>query len=532
MPPKKLTEQAAIEPRVVIGASGEGIASWGVRGSDPTTPGAAVSASVRPPGGQFGDARVISPTDASSVDLAANAAGAGAIAYRANGRIGVVFRGPLGDWSAPLELDTAVARLVVDAAGNTTILALEDERVDTPTETRKHVASHLKTRTRFADGTVGPWRKVATAYTITGQDMAVGGAGNMTVAWWQANEGSRDRQVFASTAPAGADFSEPRALHPAYAPIESTYVRVVANRLGDTIVAWGAALPDADPNPVLVANVLHSSFRPAGGEFGAVERVTVPDDQRKGMFRWDIALDELGNAVAAWPNTGRGGVAVRPPGGPWSSMRPLGDNPWEPRVTIDGKGTATIAYVDRGSSRPGDSSAQPRLMVRRRAREGSLDQPHQLATARHMYGLNAAADPLGNTILVWSNEERSSSSPDRTEHGVIAHVWDAQAPRVGDFALDPEGETADVAGVPLPEFDFSLSEGATVSLSVERSGRKPVRLARLKRRAARGRAALAIRSKLAKSLARAGSYQATIVARDSQGRRSKTRRLRFGPVER
>jgi hypothetical protein len=210
-------------------------------------------------------------------------------------------------------------------------------------------------------------------------------------------------------------------------------------------------------------------------------------------------------------------------------MRPLGERAHEPTVAVDGRGTATVAYVEPDESGCCQPPESHRLMAIRRPRGGTFGEPEQLAQAKNVFGPDSAADALGNTIVVWSHQERWASSPERTGQGIGAVIWDAAAPRIKSFTLDPEGEAS---GDGTPEFDFSLTEAATVSVSIERKARKPKRIATLKKRSTRGDGALLVGSKVAKRLGARGSYRATIVARDSAGRRSASRRVSFGSLRR
>lgn len=526
MAPKMLTGQAAIEPRVAITGSGEGIAAWGVRGPDVTIPGDAVSASIRPPGGQFGDARVISPNNAIFVDMAANDAGAAALGFRAGDTLTARFRPALGDFAAPVDLPATWGEFVVDGAGFTHVLVSENERVDTETEVSKHVGYHLRVVTHQPDGTVGPTRHLASAYDIHGQDIATDSAGNVTVAWRETPEGRQESQVFAATAAPGAEFEPKRALGPPRWHDNSKPVRVAANRRGDVLVAWSVPAPEASGSARNFAGIPYSSFRPAGGEFGPVESVAVPVPQTWGMYRWDLAIDGTGNGVLAWSNAHTGSVAYRPAAGPWGPREALGRFALEPTVAFDGKGVATVAYVERDN--PSSQSSQIAAVRRPRGDDARFGQPVELTRAKNLFAPDSAADPLGNTIVVWSHQERWAWSPDRTERGIGSAIWDRKAPSVTDFGVDPgAGSTLGV-----PEFDFGLSEASTVSITVERTAsRKPVRLAKLKRRATRGDGTIAIDPKLAKKLGPRSRYRATIVARDSSGRSSKPRRLTFRRLE-
>ena len=524
MPSKMLTGQAAIEPRVAITGTGEGIAAWGVRGPDVTIPGDAVSASIRPPGGQFGEARVISPNNATFVDMAANDAGVAAIGYNADGQLSSRIRPVFGDFAEPAGMPSFWGDFVVDGAGNVTVLMLVNERRDTETEVSKHVADHLRTVTHFADGRVGPVRDVATAFEIRGQDVATDAAGNLTVVWRQADEqGNYGRRVMMASGSPEGGFGEPRALD---GPTnEYGGVRVAASPRGDVIVAWSRKAHYYDPSGNYSGGfdigVPHSVFKPAGGEFGPMEVIEAVPQHLRGMYRWDLAIDRAGNAAVAWSNAHGGGVGYRPQAGGWSHEA-LGAFSLEPTVTFDGKGTATAAWVEAGTAQ----SKERRILATRRARGDSrFGPPAELARGKHFFGPDSAAAPLGNTIVVWSHQERWGWSPEQTERGIGSAIWDANAPNVTDFGLDPTGEAAPGT----PEFDFGLNEASTVAVTVERTSkrRKPVRLGRLKGRAARGVGAVSIDPALAEKLATKSTYRATIVARDSSGRSSKPRRLTF-----
>lgn len=518
MPSKQLTGQAAIEPRVAITGSGEGIAAWGVRGPDVTIPGDAVSASVRPPGGQFGDARVISPQHATFVGMATNDAGTAAIGYNVDGRLSARIRPALGDFGDPVRYAQYWGQFVVDGAGNVTVLMHEYETRSTETNTSEPVAEHLWAVTHFADGRVGAPQRVATAQEIEGMDIATDAAGRLTVGWRETADTGAGFAVKVATGSPEGGFGEPRTL--VEPRKEQGDVRVAASQAGDVLVVWGSALnydPGAGYQPFFAA-VPHSSFKPAGGDFGPVERIEGIPQHLVGMYRWDLAIDRAGNAAVAWSNARGGGVGYRPRTGAWSHEA-LGGFSLEPTITFDGKGTATAAYVEAGTA----SSKERKVLAVRRARgDSEFGPPAELARGKHFFGPDSAADPLGNTIVVWSHQERWGWSSEQTERGIGSAIWDAKAPGVTDLELDPTGEDA-----PAPEFDFGLTEAATVSVTVEKVGRKTVKLGRVKGRSARGDGAVDIKPALAEKLRTKASYRATIVARDSSGRSSKPRRLLF-----
>src|SRR5437870_3014050 len=60
-----------------------------------------------------------------------------------------------------------------------------------------------------------------------------------------------------------------------------------------------------------------------------------------------VAFAPNGFAIAAWTETGNVGVALRPPGGPWSAPQEFtaGSNIEIPSVAVDSGGDAAVTWV-------------------------------------------------------------------------------------------------------------------------------------------------------------------------------------------
>ena len=537
MPQFEITTESAVNPRVAINATGEGLAVWGARTPEITKPVGPVSASVRPPGGQFGAPKAITPgTAVNFVGMAANSAGDATVLFWNGSTYSTVFRKGLGEFGPPAEIEANWGQQAIDEVGNTTIVSTVQDRDPQTGRTLQH---RLLAYTRAADGTMSAPRLVASAQEIYGASVAAGPGGELLVAWAERGD-ERDplTRPMIATAPLAGDFSAPAPLDEPSRNIQAP--RVVTNVRGDALVAWGVQNTD---NVYVGNHVIHSRLRPLGGEFGPAEEVLVDDEKGRGLYRWDVALSNTGDAVAAWQTAAIVVYSFKPAGRPWEPARPArGTYPIccaeetfesqnEPTVTFDGKGTATIAYTMGLARRQSNGSYKgdggTRLMAMRRPAAGAWEPREQVATAKHIFAPDSAADPLGNTILVWSHEELNAWEPSRTETGIGSVVWDASAPSVKNFGVDP--------AVPLPQgeqpaFEYKLSEAAAVAVTVERKARKPVRLAKLSFRSPRGNGVRAIDPQLAKRLRKKGSFRATIVARDSQGRKSKPRRIEFSSL--
>ena len=537
-PPQKLTDESAVLPSVVLGPSGEGIAAWMSREATPGA-GAAVSVAVRPPGGRFGQVRQLSPGPAHLGGLLANAAGDTAVLYQQDSTLHGVFRSALGEFAEPVAVG-APGAAAIDAQGNVTfLLAIEEKE---PPEHLKHVADRLAAVTRFVDGTLGPVRAITRAERIHGASIGVEPDGDTTVAWRTAVPGDDPTsQPYVAAAAGGGEFSEPQALGPPTEDNQGAGGSQVVTSPAGTLVAWPAQprnpYPDVDYK--VVNHRLFSSFRPQGGAFGPVEEVPLADPRGDSVYGWSIAMSPTGDVAATWAMNGVA-VAFRPVGGRWRSSivaTPIygtsSEGHGSPGVGFDGQGTATVAYVSRTfwtDAKGRGRSGPARLMAARRPRGADRFGPAQeIARAKNIFTPAIAGDPLGNTIVVWAHQEIRGWSPGQTEKGVGAAIWDAREPAVTGFDVDPEVQLPGGEG---PAFEFRLSEAASVALTVEQAGRSPKRLARTSFRARRGVGVRAIGTKLAKQLRRSGSYRATIVARDSAGRRSKPRRLAFGSLAR
>jgi hypothetical protein len=224
------------------------------------------------------------------------------------------------------------------------------------------------------------------------------------------------------------------------------------------------------------------------------------------VAEWDVDIDDAGNAAVAWVNpTRRGGMAYRPAGGAWSSPSPLAGT--SPAIALDGLGTATFAYVET------EDSETRHVVAVRRLPDGRFGPREILATSGGPGFLDAAGDPAGNVLVAWSE------SVDR--RGIYVAQWDARAPAVRQFKIDRANR----------RFEYGVTEPARLSIDIERLRDRPTRVTKFSFRSATRKGVRPIDDALAKRL-RKGTYRATVVARDSAGRRSKPRQVQFAALPR
>ncbi len=269
-------------------------------------------------------------------------------------------------------------RVAADSRGR--VLVLWRGRLSVgPVEDRDRLQWRLATRGRF-----GPAR----SFDEFGSQLALGIDGRgRALAAWTAGDGVGGAALRVAERIRG-DFSAPLTVSPPDTP--ATGARIAANRHGETILAWRAAVVGAvgAGGPVLVA------IRSANGGLGTPVTVSDPAAQA-GDLR--LALGAAGHAVLSWADFGAASqgaltqsvvVAVRPPGarfaapvaltGPvdlaaGAAVQPLA-------AAVDDAGTATVAWVQRGA--PVLGAAPDTLEVAQAAAGTPLGPPRTFVNGR------------------------------------------------------------------------------------------------------------------------------------------------------
>lgn len=250
----------------------------------------------------------------------------------------------------------------------------------------------------------GPPVAVTSAMPQTHPEVAADDAGNLLLAWPEADRDARTIgwSVRIASRPAGGRWTAPRTL----ATRAAGTIEIAVNSAGAAAVVWSSA-DTAEP---------WLSYRPPAGDFGPPERVP-----GLGAGFAKATLSEAGEAVVSM----LGGHLL--PGSHPDNERfvvrsPLGE--WAEPVELDPLGSTTQLLAERDGSvsfvvqRPTTSeSSEIRFVTRRR--DGTIRDPGPVAT--DAYGAEAATNLRGDVLLAWA---QTSGENARTR------PWDAPT-RVG-----------------------------------------------------------------------------------------------------
>lgn len=257
----------------------------------------------------------------------------------------------------------------------------------------------------------GSWAQSARINDSVGMagspDVAIDAAGNAYAVWWDARNRPQGDIYFAYR-PAGGSWETNLTVNDvAGVPTADTVPRIGVNHKGNAYAAW---LDSRNPVPDV-----YSSYRPAGGTWGANERVSDAAGVMPG-YGVDLAVDDAGNAHAVWTDERNGNPDIyysrRATEGSWSANVKINDDPnLEGRqdqhgavITVDGRGNARAAWLDNRNGKPSP--------------EYNLDILFASCPARGGWGANAmvnddaavisgsiemAEDSWGNAWVVWND---------------------------------------------------------------------------------------------------------------------------------
>jgi hypothetical protein len=234
--------------------------------------------------------------------------------------------------------------------------------------------------------------------------------GDAVVAWnrWT----GANYAVEASVKPAGGAWEPGRdiSVPGLNSPVTPT---VSLSESGDVAAIWAAAGPQFTGGPEFVAQIPQVAIRPSGSALWAPPvDVAGPavDVQRP-----RIALDDAGNAVAAWIAVrGDGGArtesveaAFRPAGGTWSAPATVATGAVdydELLLAVDRRGDAVLLW------RRGAGAGSRILASARPAASGSWHEPLEIGSAG--LWLDLSLDRSGNAVAAWLVPGRTSDSMD------------------------------------------------------------------------------------------------------------------------
>ena len=328
--------RSAHVPSVAVNARGDAIAAWRRHSGRGRW---VVEVAVRPAGGSFGRARVLTSS-------LRNASGP------------QVTIGPGGDG------------LLVYAMGEYPARRM-----------------HVYTAAVAADGETGPSRRVgAAADGMYTPDLDQGRDGTVVLAW--VGHGRRRHPVTAAIRePGRRAFGRPQALASTY--VSPSDVQAVADGRGGAVVQWSS-----DHQPLRESTApLEAASRPPRGRFGPARAVSDPHGR---VPRYDLAADADGNVVSIWEEGFRIKAALRSPGRRFSApvaVSPPSHRAISPSVALDGSGGVVATWARLATK---DCCARPERIEAARGRIVADTGPARAAQAEPPV-LGVLNSPYGDT---------------------------------------------------------------------------------------------------------------------------------------
>jgi len=183
---------------------------------------------------------------------------------------------------------------------------------------------------------------------------------------------------------------------------------VVSGRNGEALAFWA--------QDGMQARQFVTAFRPAGGAFGPLVRLTSGTQPNADSV--DAGFTGAGDVVLAWP-TERGGMRVRTrfADGHWSSIEqiPTTPNPLAPRLAVAASGAVTMTWAQDSRDGPGDE-----IMVATRPPGGRFDAPRRVAqTLFSEAGPMIAQNDGGDTVLAWTEDDRLVTGRNPSVHAMF-----------------------------------------------------------------------------------------------------------------
>jgi PKD domain len=241
-----------------------------------------------------------------------------------------------------------------------------------------------------------------------------------------------------------------------------TDVDVALNAAGDAVAAWSWRRAAAG------ANIVQASFRPSGGNWGAVTDLGASGAGRSHV---QAAINDAGSVAAAWLD----GTSLRAAGrsrstGMWSAPATVATNvaPAGARLAMNPAGNAVVVWPNgttgaiRAALRPAGGAWQPPVRIG----DPSSSEPR------------VALDGASRAVAVWN---RTSSQIVLTESAelaptgpVLAGVQVPANAKVGNpktFSVSPRAWAAPLAGSPLWRFgDGKSASGVHVTHTYRSAG--------------------------------------------------------------
>ena len=218
--------------------------------------------------------------------------------------------------------------------------------------------------------------------------LAIDGSGSAVAVWDFFNFATGTPEVQTATKPAGGGWKAPETLSPSGRTAQRAQVAVGAD--GTAVAVWEQGEGGT--------SVIQAAVRPAGSGSWQVQSLSQPGQNAE---RPQVAVDEGGNAVAAWQRSNGSTVVVqtasRPAGGGWSAPQDIsqaGHDAKEPKVAMaGGKAVAVwLGFDDRNFLVQGAT----------RSPSGAWSAPEALSLPRANAATpEVALAPDGAAVAMW-----------------------------------------------------------------------------------------------------------------------------------
>jgi hypothetical protein len=326
--------------------------------------------------------------------VALDAAGGAVVAYTKVGSNSVAQavsrRSPSGDWEPPVTLSprpyATLSDIAVNAAGDVVVGLTSFSGGGFVAEAAYRGASSptWQPAVQLSDPNGNSPRGTA---------VAIDAAGNAVAVWVQAGPTAGNPVVMAAVrrASSGA-WDAPLELAGPFADVD---LQVAMDPSGNAVAGWIATRSDG---PSVMESV-EASFRPAGGGWTAPAAVSTPINIVRDL---ELVMDAAGNALAAW-------IQIKP--GEYTHVqaasRRAGSTAWEPPADVTPPEPGHYASgLDLALDQAGNAVAAwaggPVRAALRPVASGAWQSPVDVATpAGGTYAVDVAMDGEGNAFAVW-----------------------------------------------------------------------------------------------------------------------------------
>ncbi len=444
--------QDASYPHVAFDQGSDAVAVWRSAGGANTV----IMASARSAGGAFSAPQTLSDASENSTrpDVATDGQGdAVAVWLRfdgANQRVQAAYRPAGGSFGAPQTLsavgyEAREPRVAMNASGEAVIVW----------SLASGLFEEVQSSSAAPGGLFGEPVALTGFTTVASVPQVALDSHGDAIAVWDGWDGSNIR--IQGAVRAGGSFGLPRFLSPSGYNADTP--QVAFDSTGDALAVWRF---DGPP-----ASTVEGDYRPAGGEFGASQRVSASSSQPAQAPQ--VAFDGQGDGVVAWQQSDgkelRVDASVRSPGSAGTfamqaTLDPGGQEAYEPRIAGDGlSGTIVSWKTFNGANYTAQAAVRPA--------GGSFSPATTVSAAGPQEGVPAVGiDAQGNGIAVWSR----SNGPN---YLLEAAGYDGAGPLLRGLTLPSQGlvgQSLQFFLAPLDVWSPVLSEGFSFGDGASASG--------------------------------------------------------------